>query len=87
MSLCPTHSEPVTLYCKNCDAPLCLKCLDTHGALAHVLLDSDGASQIFREKLSDFHLKLKAKQESISHRIQELTEVNSHETGESFEEF
>ena len=66
MDICETHSEQYVLYCVNCDCLLCLKCMKSHGPLAHPLLSSEEASQLFKDKLIDFHRKLKAKQESVS---------------------
>ena len=89
MDICPTHSKQYSVFCQNCESLLCLKCLDSHGRLGHVILSSEGATDIFREKLTEFHQQLIDKQNAIAHQIQEITEKGTlfERSSESFEEF
>ena len=89
MDRCPTHSKQYIVYCVNCECLLCPKCLDTHGTLGHVIQSSEGAVETFRQKLREFHRKLKEKQESISLRIHKITDTESHlaKISEYFDEF
>ena len=85
MEICVSHSQQYILYCANCDCLLCLKCMNSHGSLAHPLLSSREASKLFNEKLLEYHRKLKAKQESVSERILELSATENQ--SESFSSF
>ena len=89
MNLCPTHFKNYIVYCVNCEILLCPECLDTHGTLGHVIQSPEGAVKTFRQRLTEFHRKLKEKQKNISQRIQEITDTESHleNISEDFEEF
>ena len=89
MDICPAHRKQYSFFCQSCESLLCLKCLDSHGRLGHVILSSEGAAEIFSEKLAEFHRQLKDKKVLIATRIQVLrmTEAKFVRSSESFETF